>query len=594
MSDYTAARIEKPTHFRISPLKANRGKRDTYVIGFDSEAEHGKPFLFQFAHPNGTVDLITVPDKKWGGLYAFFDYLDRFCATSAIKNTEYIVFGFNLGYEWTQLFRDLSFDTRNADEFEITLTLPSTSTIIIRATNNRRYWLTAEFGKTKRRVKLIDAYAFVTSSLDVAGQMLGLGRKLKKPKIFSRSSLTDPQFIKYAKQDAVLTQRLGEYIIGLHKQFNITTSISAPHYACKVFRKAFLKTEIPLPEIELEQLGLWAYHGGKNGFYLDKPAIIQNVWYIDIRSAYPEAMAQLPNIEKATWRKCSNYIANTHSIWTIKAVNNNCKYHSLQQHNGRWITEHGIIETTTTGYEIDAAIASGDITLIEATGYILDGPSGGPFVEYVEHFYNMKRFANSPGEKTLAKLALNSLYGKLFQKIPMGNVGIINVLTGEAITTDPMEQFDWRAGGLYHPPLAALVTGFVRAKIHRLEHKYNSIATSTDGIFAYTKPDENEIGERLGQLDAQVGKLKILRERDYYFKPADNNKPKYAFHGFRGTKAQFQRIPLKANISFHYTATQMVTLRMSRVQLNGVKYEPGMFVEMPYDFVIPAAIALPP
>ncbi len=579
--------------FNIAPLKSDRGKRSTYVIGFDSEAERGKPFLFQFGHPDEHVDLLEVPNKKWAGIYTFFDYLDRFCATNSAKTTEYIVFGFNLNYEWTQLFRDLSFETRNADEFEVDLILPSTSRIKIRATNNKRYWLTAEFGKTKRRVKLVDAHAFVVGSLDTVGELLGLGRKLKKPKKFSRASLKDTKFLDYAKQDAILTQKVGSYIIGLHEQFNVRTTISAPHYASTVFRKVFLETNVPLAEPDVEQLGLLAYHGGKNGFYLDKPTLIKDVWYIDIRSAYPEAMAQLPDITKGRWRYSKNYVPNSHSIWKITARNNQCKYRCLQTLYGEWISGAGIVTTFSTGYEIDQALIQGDIDLIKAEGYVYDGPSGGPFVSYVDHFYAMKRNATTAGEKALAKLALNSLYGKTFQKVPIGNVGIINVLTGEMSTRDETQPYDFKAGGLYHPGFAALITGFVRAKIHGMEHKYGAIATSTDGIFAYSKPDENDVGQELGKLDCEVGKLRILRERDYSFRPNDGSKPKYAFHGFRGTKEQFDRIPLKADFTYKYRAEQMVTLRMSRVELKGVRYEPGMFVELPYEFVIPAA-QLPP
>lgn len=589
MADYNISRIEKDKHWKIAPLKSGRGNRQTYVIGFDSEAERGTPFLFQFAHPNGNVDLIEVPKKKWGGLYAFFDYLEQFCATATAQKTEYVVFGFNLPYEWTQLFRDLTVTTRSADEFEVTLQLPSSMVVKIRATNNKRYYLTCELGKTKRRFKVVDARAFIVGSLNSVSELLGIGRKVElDSKVFKRSDMNNPTFIEYAKQDAILTQKVGEYIISLHKEFDVRTCISAPHWASSVFRRKFLLEEIPQCFPELEQIGLYTYHGGKNGFYLDKPAFIENVWYIDIRSAYPEAMAQLPDITKGSWREFENYVPHTHSIWKIKARLNNCKFRCLQTIKGEWITERGIeIETYCTGYEIDTAIAMGDIDLISASGFIYDGPAGGPFVDYVTHFYSLKRNARNAAEKLLAKLALNSLYGKLFQKVPLGDVGIVNVITGETKMTNPAQQYDFRAGGLYHPAFAALITGFVRAKIHGLEHKYDSIATSTDGIFAYNSPADNDIGEELGQLDAQQGSLRIYRERDYIFTPSDGSKRKYAYHGFRGSTKQFESIPLEAGIKFEYKAKQMITLRQSKVLHDGKKFAPGQFVKLPYEFVIP-------
>jgi hypothetical protein len=584
MSDYPASRIQKLPYFNITPLRNGRFNRKPYVIGFDSEADGGKPFLFQFAHPDGRVDLIYPNKKDKAGFALFFNYLWDNCKA---PKTEYIIVGFNLQYEWTQIFRSLPLDIRNAREFDISVLLPRRGRIRIRAFNNKPYTLTVTMNKN-RRVKFIDGYAFITSSLDNVGKVLGFGRKLKKPDKFGKHLIKDPEFIKYAKQDAILTQKLGEYIVKLHKQFDVQTCISAPQYASRVFRKNFLDRKLDLPEEELEQLGLWAYHGGKNGFYLDKPQIIKKAWFIDIRSAYPEAMAQLPNITRSVWRQHNSYVANTHSIWHIKAIHRPCKYHSLQSENGEWINTDGIIETTTTGYEIDVAVKHGDIEILSAYGYSFEGESGGPLKEYVDRFYHMKRHASTEGEKQLAKLLLNSLYGKFFQKISHGAVGSVDIFTGEYARTDPTQEYDYTAGGLYHPPIAALITGYVRAKMHRLEHRYDSVMTSTDGLFGLKQPDSELIGEELGQLDAVVGTLRIIRERGYYFKPHNRSfKPKYAFHGFRGTKEQFLRIPLKAGFTYHYTAPQMITLKMSRIQYNGQSYEPGEFAILPFDFAIP-------
>jgi hypothetical protein len=224
----------------------------------------------------------------------------------------------------------------------------------------------------------------------------------------------------------------------------------------------------------------------------------------------------------------------------------------------------------------------------------MTGPPGGALVKYVDTFFAQKRTAVGPARDT-AKLFLNSLYGKFFQKVALGTVGALDLDTGEWIETDPDSPYDWRAGGLYHPPIASLITGFVRAKIHRMEHRYESVMTSTDGIFAMQPPDPNELGDGLGMLTVKHGKLSIWRERLYIFTPHDNTghaehwtdecQCKIALHGFRANPNVLAGIPL-ARGTYSYQAQSMVTLKLSTRALKGKRYTPGRFVMLPYDIVI--------
>ncbi len=621
MAVYTADRIRKRDYFKLSPYTRGRGKRATYVIGFDSEAEKGKPFLFQFAHPgkcvihNQEVDLLDIGTEKNAGLFALIDYLAEHCTR---KDVEYVVYGFNLQYEWTQFFHDVPYELKIANEFDITLKTDKLYTAQIRATNDKRYIATVEIGGTKRRVKIFDAMAYFVTSLDKASQIIGAGKKLPKPAEFTRKAARSPAFIAYAKQDAILTQKLGEHIVGLHDTYDVPLCMSAPHFAARVFRRQFLRQDIPLAEGDLEQLGLDAYHGGKNGYYLPKPALLKDIWHYDIRSAYPEAMAQLPNVENSKWEARDAYESGTHSIWRATVTVRDCEYGAVQCRAGHYqrryrggcgktcasplrdersnaggsdpSNDHSTVTVYTTGYEIDAAIARNEITVIDASGWIMVGEPGGPLRRYCERFYDLKRNAKNDTEKAAAKLFLNSLYGKFFQKVPLGNVTGFDIDSLEIVMTDPEQDFDYEAGGLYHPPIAALITGFVRAKIHGLEHKYHAIMTSTDGLFAYEPPDESEIGNELGMLSAEQGTLRIWRERLYVFTPQKGERV-YALHGFRAKVNDLLKMPLTAGLTFEYAATAMMTLKMStRMYGKGSerkRYEPGEFVQLPFDLLVP-------
>jgi hypothetical protein len=609
MSNLRAERIRKPAWFKVGKLLRGRGVRSTYVIGFDSEAETGRPYLFQFGHPDDSVDLVDVKMRDpLDGFRQFARYLHKHCTR---KDTEYIVFGFNLSYEYTQLFRALPDETKDDDTFECTA--GDNPMFHVRALNAKRYTFTLEIGgkhniirerarrKAHRtcyptiRVRVIDAGAYFQpgTGLDGAAKVLGIGKKLTKPKEWTRKLRHDPAFIAYAEQDARLTQKLGEYIIALHRTYDVPTCISAPHFAARTFRHDYMSGDVATLDVELEQYGLDSYHGGKNGYYLNQPRMIRNAWSYDIRSAYPEAMRQLPDIEKSEWHYTTTYYPNTHSLWRVRLAYEGCTKDALQHPDHRKL-KAGEHITILTGYELDALIAQDEASILEIFGgWVMAGPSGGALVEYVDAFFSMKRTAKTQAESNTAKLFLNSLYGKFYQKQALGDVGMFDFETGEFTTTNPDSDFDYEAGGLYHPPIASLITGFVRAKIHRLEHKYDSLMTSTDGFFSLRVPDPDDLGSELGMLEAKRGTLRIWRERLYLFQPnrrlytGKDQKRKTALHGWRGTAAQLARVPLTAGNLYSYNAKAMVTLRMSTRKLHGTRYEPGTFVVLPFELSLP-------
>jgi hypothetical protein len=104
------------------------------------------------------------------------------------------------------------------------------------------------------------------------------------------------------------------------------------------------------------------------------------------------------------------------------------------------------------------------------------------------------------------------------------------------------------AGGMFNPFIATLTTGHTRAYIHRLEHEYEALHTSTDGIFTQKKPQESS---GLGGLSIEAyGTLLLLRNKLYIFygktdKPEPEKKRsalfpkleivKWALHGFHST-----------------------------------------------------------
>jgi hypothetical protein len=606
---YSAARILKPVYFAISRLRQGRGRRAVSVIGFDSEQDTKavEPMLFQFSKDGdeSDVELVEIPHDG-DPLALFMSYVHRTCTN---KHTEYVILGWNMQYEFTQLFGGLPSEITSEPEFVLDYTLnepgSESTSYTIRVANDKRYFVKIRNENTHRTITFADGMAFYVTSLDKAAAMLGLGRKLKVlTKRFTRADLTSSTFLAYARQDAYLTRMIGENILELHDKYDVTTCLTAPQFASKVFRHHFLSGTVPPPDPDMEQAGLFAYHGGKNGFYLGGPASLANVYAYDITSAYPEAMRQLPDVEKSEWHWTLGYEPGVAALWNIRAQYKSCRWRGLMEHGNRW-HKTGEIAGWTTSYELDTALALGEIELLDAEGWVMRGEPGGALVEYVDTFFDMKRKAKG-ALREAAKLFLNSLYGKFFQKVPLGVVGSYALdddgeyKLDSYVLTDPSQQFDWQAGGLYHPPIAALITGFVRAKIHRLEHKYDAIMTSTDGFFALRPPDPDDIGTDLGKLTVERGHLMIWRERLYYFVPSrldaiangGKHKVKFALHGFRGKLRDLRRLPLSPG-RYEYRANAMITNKLARNAYHGERYRPGAFVDLPFTLDLSAPNAPP-
>lgn len=580
---YRAERIRKPSWFRVGPLRRGRPQRAPYVIGFDSEADtDGSPFLYQFAHPDGRVDFVDVGTKKGESFRAFVRYLFENCKR---KDAEYLVFGFNLQYEYTQIFRDIPNEAQAQTEF--TLYYPTGDCpYVLRAMNDKRYSFTIEFGGTKRRIRVLDAFAFFHTSLADAAKVVGAAPKLGKPSRFGRVARHDNDFVEYARRDAVATQQIGEFITRLHETYDVSTCVTAPQFATRTFRRQYLQQDVPELDVDIEQAGLDSYHGGKNGYYLDRPRLFRKVWNVDIRSAYPEAMRQLPCIEHVDWSLRYEYEPGIHAVYVASIRNGECRYHPIYRDDGTRVPPGATETVSITSYELDSAVVHGCaeiVTIKHAYEMTADCDHETALARYVDDFFEMKRTAPTSAMKATAKLFLNSLYGKFFQKVPLGIVGAWDLVTGEYIFSDPEADYDYEAGGLYHPPIASLITGFVRAKIHGLEHRFGALMTSTDGFFSERPPEPEMLGDELGQLDAVEGELRIWRERLYVFTPRDRGASrKYALHGFRGTVEALLRIPLRLGNFSYVGKAHPLTLKEAQRSYRGTTYGPGQFVELTF------------
>lgn len=621
MSLFTPVIVEKPRHFQIAPLRRGWGKQDPYVIGFDSEAYRGRPMLFQFSLPNEDVSETRLHwTNTRDALDDFVTAIEGYVMALPRDRSRVIVFAWNLRYEYSQLFRMVSPDLWDLSSFIIHLhgnagdcTGESEDgwSVAIDVLNEKRFTFTMRFAddnaKHRRVVKVIDGMAFYTTSLNKAAGIVGVDGKDDYPErlkgnVSPRKALHDAAFLSYAKRDAWITRKVGETIVKYHVDYDIDMTVSAPMFAARVYKRRFLDDVIPLCEPDIEDAGLKSYHGGKNGCYVDRPMFYRHAYDYDLNAAYTGAMSRLPDPVASVWEETPRYEPDTDGLYHVVARVRSCTYRAFQNVRGRWHTwlEDGVLDFWITSYELDAALAEGEILEIyQCSGFAMRGERGtGSLREYCDTFSELKATAPDAPTRTLAKLCLNSLYGKFIQKVPtlFGDIiPIYDYIVNEDGTHDIRDgnlvPGGYRAGGLYHPAIASMITGMVRAQVHRLEHKYQSLMTSTDGFLSLIPPDPIDIGTHVGGLKVKEGSLSLWRERLYIFdtpdthdpctEPTCDKHPVFALHGFRAKVPILRSIPLEPG-TYDYSGRQVITLRESKRKWNGKRYEPGTFVDLPY------------
>jgi hypothetical protein len=378
----------------------------------------------------------------------------------------------------------------------------------------------------------------------------------------------------------------------IHAKYAVRPSVSLPQFVSGVFRHDFFKEkwEIEFPPLDVVRAVEFSYHGGKNGFYIDGPTVMEDLYEIDINSAFPWAMRELPSFIGGRYRRVDRFVPGSVGVYCLSGeVSPRTRYPIIFDHTFRPVAG-GFEDTWTTSYETEKALESDDVKVTKCWGYVwepkdAEGPN--PFRDYVDHFYKLKE--ETPKDDpyyNFYKIALNSLYGKL--------VGVIDEYELERLTTSGAAEegelghgssgdepptresqeavlrehafavnYKWDealgrfvhvqkksvAGQMYHPFIASLITGRVRALIYELETKYKAVHTATDSIKTAIKPEERKgLG---GWKQECFGRCYLFRNKLYLHFDKTGKRAsegswardlsedgqwlvKSAFHGFKG------------------------------------------------------------
>ena len=409
-----------------------------------------------------------------------------------------------------------------------------------------------------RTVVLVDSFSWFRCSLAKAADIVcpnlpkleridGLGEK-----VFTRR---DTDFVAYAMRDAEVAYHLGKAVDAMHREYELSQSVSIADMAARIFRGHFIDDPIARTGDEITKAALFSYHGGKNNMLADAaPAWHRPVTSYDISSAYPYAMTLLPSFSKANcFGSVRVFPARSPQvppigIYRVSGSTDDCAWPSLYGHDFKALRGK-FSDVWVHGFELNEALRTGEVKPSKILGYIYDvdrDPGNQTsFSKFVETFYALKSSAKTPTHRFLYKVVLNSISGKFIQ-------------TREVeLRRGARRVLERQAAGLFHPFIASTITAHTRATIHQMEHHANALHTATDGIFAPGKVRNGfdfAPAKGLGSITAEAeGELCLLRGKCYILHTKDKsgyksfcrdgyNVAKLAMHGFQGSPKQFEEL----------------------------------------------------
>src|SRR5262245_16075503 len=200
------------------------------MVAFDTETVDGEPLTLQIADADG-AELIYV--SRGTILTSFLEALRRRGASAGPN----LAWAHHLEFDVGVIFieepgiwkaRKGHIETELADGTRVELAYHHLHNPFYHLIIGTQHWL------------LPDTMSFVRHSLETACKLLSLPvQKLPRPTYLGTRPPTDaerPDFEAYAKNDALATYALAQYLINRHRELGIGPTVSIAQFASAVFR----------------------------------------------------------------------------------------------------------------------------------------------------------------------------------------------------------------------------------------------------------------------------------------------------------------------------------------------------------------------
>nr|WVH37974.1 DNA polymerase [Fomes fomentarius] len=383
--------------------------------------------------------------------------------------------------------------------------------------------------------------------------------------LFNNSQLLR-EFKSYAIQDSkclykALLIAQNEYISKYN--VDITSIVSIPSLAFKIFRLNYLKVNIPILSKMNDRLIRRSYFGGATDIY---NCYGENLHYYDVNSLYPLAMSKPMPLNLVQNYNSANNI-NLDKFFGFLEVNIECPLSVLRpvlpyRFEGKTIFPKGIFTGVYFSEELKAVLPLGYKILRIHSAKEFD--KADLFTAYVNEMYHQKM--NSTGsQRWISKLLLNSLYGifgrkqEIIESVTINKSDIHKYICTNIIKSviniddnkctlliikniDPqlinelninmcinIKSFETLINS--NVGIASAITSY--ARIHMIPYKINpnTLYTDTDSIFTTEALPNDLIGKELGLMKDELSGLRIkqayflgIKQYGYWYLDHDNNR----------------------------------------------------------------------
>lgn len=492
-------------------------KRNVFVADFETSFENGTAWVYAF----GIAKLYDDYIKFGSSLDEFMRYV--------FKSTDKIVYFHNLKFDGRFILYWL---LKNGYEYVEKITAERQYTHLIDTMNNFYSIQVSYTYKEKiRKVEFLDSYKKLPFSL----------AKIAKDFNIEETKLVyDYGKIRY--EGHTLTREEKQYlandVIILRKAIEITEAQGMQKMTIGSNALAFYKNTVnksdainfksifPHLEDSIDEYLRNAYRGGCSIVNKKKVGKVLTVYSYDVNSMYPAQLRYkpmpwgYPQYFKGKYEpdeKYPLYIQHIKCEFFIKPQHIPCIQikKSIMFDNNEWIENSTMkVDLYLTNLDLEIFLESYHTVGLEyIDGYKFHSMRG-LFTEYIEHWYNIKKTSDNPSLVTIAKLHLNSLYGKF------GTAPKKSRLTFQ-LEDDTIRRKDVIVDKVrtVYLPIAIFVTSYARHYlIKSINANYDDfIYCDTDSIHLERPAKHIEVdAKKLGAFKFEYkGKGKYLKQKCY-------------------------------------------------------------------------------
>jgi hypothetical protein len=396
--------------------------------------------------------------------------------------------------------------------------------------------------KDYESVTVYDVFTFfATSMLKAAGSILGSDsipaiviEGKKRRGTFKYGELFSVVFPYWSAENQVMIDMMTKFRdLLLEADMPLTKWYGPGALASMNLRKYNVKKymgESPKGIISASQ---YAYAGGR--FELFKVGrYVGDIWSVDINSAYPAAIAKLPCLAHGFW----NYVIGTpDKIWKFGVYHVRLSYGGMFEKTPSPIFMRDIHHNIFYPWQVEGWVWSPEAyNLLKFYPDQVDWIEGYEWVQECKHrpFYWVPEMyerrkewkASGNGAQLALKLTLNSLYGKMAQRVGWNQ---------EKLLPPSFHQLEW----------AGWVTSFARSKLYRAMLKIgyaHLISVETDGIFSTIKPPGINSSEELGEWKVEHFTEIVYLQSGFYWVRNDDGTYSTKVRGFDPGSIDYEHV----------------------------------------------------